>query len=182
MFYLASASPRRQELLTTLDVEFEIIRVEIEEIWNGSESAEEYVRRVALEKARAGSLLAPQASKVLAADTEVILDGSILGKPENTDHARQMLTSLSARTHTVLSAVVLIDETEQIVLSCNQVSFRELGEAEIIHYCDSNEPLDKAGAYGIQGVAANFLKKLEGSYSSVMGLPLSETAGLIQKG
>ncbi len=182
MLYLASASPRRRQLLSTLKVEFEVIRVDVEEVWNGKESADEYVCRVALEKARAGRLVAPEPLPVLAADTEVILDDRILGKPENREHAMQMLASLSARSHTVLSAVALVDEKEKVVLSHNQVSFRQISEAEIIQYCASDEPLDKAGAYGIQGVAANFLQRLEGSYSSVMGLPLSETAALLQKG
>ena len=180
MLYLASASPRRRELLESLDVEFETLKVEVEEIWNGSESPVEYVSRVTLEKARAGKVCAPKPGPVLAADTEVILDDTILGKPENTQHAMAMLASLSARTHSVISAVALIKDSEELLLSINRVSFREISEEEIRRYCESGEPLDKAGAYGIQGRAANFIACLEGSYSSVMGLPLQETATLIK--
>ena len=179
MLYLASGSPRRHELLQSLGVEFEVLRVEVEETWNGSESAVEYVSRVALDKARAGCKIAAQAWPVLAADTEVVVDGMILGKPEDGVHAMEMLGSLSARTHSVISAVVLKHETEKLALSHNEVSFRELSRAEIQRYCESGEPLDKAGGYGIQGMAANFLAGLDGSYSSVMGLPLRETADLI---
>jgi septum formation protein len=179
VFYLASASPRRRELLAQLGVEFQTIRVDIDEIWDGKETARRYVSRLAQEKALAAKKLAQHSWPILAADTEVVLDNQILGKPENTESARSMLMSLSGRTHEVLSAVVLLQETAQLVVSLNRVSFRDISTQECENYCASGEPLDKAGGYGIQGKAAIFINRLEGSYSSVMGLPLRETASLL---
>jgi septum formation protein len=180
LLYLASRSPRRKALLRQLGVQFETLNVDIEEIWDGRESAEEYVSRLALDKARAGTERAEKEWPVLASDTEVVLDGKILGKPDNREHANLILMSLSGRTHEVYTAVVLKQRTEQIRLSLNRVSFRQLTEHESRCYCDSGEPNDKAGAYAIQGRAADFICRLEGSYSSVMGLPLNETAELIK--
>jgi septum formation protein len=179
LLYLASRSPRRKELLKQLGVEFETLSVNIEEIWDGRESANQYVSRLALEKAEAGKVLAEKDLPILASDTEVVLDGKILGKPQNSADAIVMLMSLSGRSHEVYTAVALLQETEKIRVSVNQVSFKELTEEECRIYSDTGEPEDKAGAYAIQGKAAAFVTKLEGSYSGVMGLPLSETAELL---
>jgi nucleoside triphosphate pyrophosphatase len=180
VLYLASKSPRRRELLKQLGVEFETLAVDIEEIWDGKESARDYVSRLALDKAIAGKALAAYNCPVLASDTEVVLDDQILGKPADSDHIISMLMSLSGRTHEVYTAVALLHESEQVVVSINQVSFKKLTEEECQAYCKTGEPLDKAGAYAIQGKAAAFIEKLQGSYSSVMGLPLSETAELLK--
>ena len=117
---------------------------------------------------------------MLAADTEVVLDGALLGKPANRDAAIKMLMALSGRTHEVYSAVALIDATEHVTLNINRVSFKPLTVDECEDYCDTDEPYDKAGGYGIQGRAAAFVCRLEGSYSGVMGLPLYETAQLLK--
>ena len=179
MLYLASKSPRRYELLKSLSVEFETLSVDIEETWDESETAEEYVSRIALEKAQAAKKQARQDGLILAADTEVIVDARVMGKPVDREAAMDMLLGLSDRCHTVLSAVVLLGESVQSRLSVNRVCFDNLSRHQCESYCDSGEPYDKAGGYGIQGYAANFLRKLEGSYSSVMGLPLVETAELL---
>lgn len=180
MLYLASKSPRRKELLEQLGVEFETLSVNIEEIWDGRESAQEYVSRLALAKARAGRALAENDLPMLASDTEVVLDGIILGKPQNNADAIAMLMSLSGKTHEVYTAVALLHKTERILVSVNQVSFKELTEDECRRYSETGEPQDKAGAYAIQGGAAAFICGLDGSYSSVMGLPLVETAELLK--
>lgn len=180
MLYLASKSPRRRELLQQLGVVFETLAVDIEEIWDGKESAREYVSRLALQKAKAGKAFAEKDWPILASDTEVVLEDLILGKPQSTEDAIDMLMSLSARTHEVYTAVALVHATEQIAVSINRVSFKELTAAQCRAYCDTGEPCDKAGGYAIQGQAAAFINRLEGSYSSVMGLPLTETAELLK--
>ena len=177
---LASTSPRRRELLAQLDVPFEVLAVAVDERPLPAELAADHVCRLALAKARAGSArLGPQAC-VLGADTVVALDGEIFGKPADRDDAAAMLRRLSGRTHAVLSAVARVQAGAHLVrLSESQVTFRTLSAAEIVAYCDTGEPLDKAGAYAIQGRAAAFIRHLEGSYSGVMGLPLFETAELL---
>jgi len=178
--YLASRSPRRRELLDQIDVEFEIIDIDIDESWDGNEKPEDYVQRIALEKARAGNAFSDEDFPVLAADTAVVIDGQILGKAENTKEAVAMLKKLSGKTHTVLSAVSLIHKQEKCLLNINNVTFKKLSQHEITKYCESDEPIGKAGGYAIQGRAAVFIKHLEGSYSGVMGLPLFETQKLLQ--
>lgn len=178
--YLASRSPRRRELLQQLGIEFDIIDVEIDESWDGQEQPADYVCRLALEKAQAGKTKISQPLDVIAADTEVVIDDTILGKPKNKDDAINMLQMLSGRTHQVYSAVALVNKTEQVSLNISQVSFKALSIEECEAYCDSGEPLDKAGAYAIQGGAAAFITRLEGSYSGVMGLPLKETRELLK--
>ncbi|MFT5131606.1 MAG: septum formation protein [Gammaproteobacteria bacterium] len=180
LLYLASKSPRRLALLRELGVKFETLAVDTDEIWDGKESARDYVTRLAIGKARAAKIMAENDWPILASDTEVVLDNQILGKPDNTEHAISILMSLSGRTHEVYTSLALVHETEQVSISVNQVSFKALTEDECRAYCDTGEPYDKAGAYGIQGRAAAFICKLEGSYSSVMGLPLSETAKLLK--
>lgn len=178
--YLASRSPRRRELLDQIGVEFEIIDIDIDESWDGKEKPENYVQRIALEKARAGNAFSDEDFPVLAADTAVVLDEHILGKAENKKDAIAMLKKLSGKTHTVLSAVSLIHKHEKCLLNISTVTFKKLSQSEIADYCETDEPIGKAGGYAIQGRAAVFIKHLEGSYSGVMGLPLFETQKLLQ--
>lgn len=180
--FLASKSPRRQELLKQIGVEFEVLEFEIDESWHTDELPEAYVRRITEEKAEVGKKLLLEKNrqgKVLAADTTVILDDVVLGKAETTGDAKEMLQKLSGRTHQVFTAVALYDETLEIKLCKNIVSFRPLTAQEIHKYIDSKEPIGKAGGYAIQGFGATFICRIEGSYSSIMGLPLYETAQLL---
>ncbi len=182
MIYLASSSPRRAELLGQIGIEFEILKVDIDESRKTTESAEQYVCRMAKTKAKAGNNMVSSTAPVIAADTIITIDGNILGKPDDCSHCREILAELSGRQHQVLSAVALNYEGEiKLRISNNKVSLRELEAAEIEAYCAGDEPLDKAGAYAIQGRAAVFIDHLEGSYSSVMGLPLFETAELLKQ-
>ncbi len=178
--YLASKSPRRKDLLQQLGIEFDIVDVNIDEIPGPGESAVDYVRRIAIEKAVACRQHAPRNLPVLAADTEVILDDRILGKPSNMDEAVEMLLSLSGRDHLVHTAVVLLRDTPEALVSSSRVWFKLLTPEECLHYCQTCQPLDKAGAYGIQDKAAGFISRFEGSYSGVMGLPLAETRQLLR--
>ena len=192
LVYLASRSPRREELLRQLGVEFTAIRVreapgrerDIDESARDAEPPLHYVERIARTKAAIGwqrmlqRSLAPH--PVLGADTEVVLDGVIFGKPKDAADATRMLAKLSRRTHQVLTAVALCWD-QQIVaeISTSSVTFRELPADEIERYVATGEPLDKAGAYAVQGRAASFVSRIEGSYSGVMGLPLYETARML---
>ncbi len=184
MIYLASKSPRRAELLHQIGVDFVVHAPEIDETRLESESAAEYVCRMATNKARAvvdqlNEQPAPYA--VLAADTTITLDGDTIGKPADRDQCRCILGQLSARQHLVLSAVALATPHDvRLRLTQNRVSFRALTAQEIQIYCATTEPMDKAGAYAVQGKAALFIEHLEGSYSAVMGLPLYETAELLE--
>ena len=185
MLYLASASPRRQELLSQVGISFEVMPSQIPEVRVTDESPERYVQRVAADKARhvaqrlaARGALAPP---VLGVDTEVILGGEIFGKPRDRAHARQMLQRLSGQRHTVLTALCLVhNSTETAALSTSHVTLAPLTPGEIAAYVDSGEGDDKAGAYAIQGRAARFIARLEGSYSGVMGLPLHEVHELLK--
>lgn len=176
---LASRSPRRRELLDQIGVEYDIIDIDIDENWDGVESTEDYVCRIAREKARAGKSLVKDNLPILAADTAVVLDGHILGKAENKDDAIAMLKQLSGKTHEVLSAVTVINTQEQTRINISKVTFKSLSDKEIEDYCNSDEPIGKAGGYAIQGKAAVFIERLKGSYSGVMGLPLFETQQLL---
>lgn len=181
--YLASASPRRRELLEQIGVSFQVIRVDVDESPREAESPEDYVSRIALDKARYGWQSAGYQNKkpVLGADTTMLIDHEILGKPVNQQHAIDMLMRLSGRRHRVMTAVALVDkDSEQVAVSSSFVTFRDLSKAECEAYWHTGEPVDKAGSYAIQGKAAMFVSKLEGSYSGVMGLPLYETAELLQ--
>lgn len=182
--YLASASPRRRELLEQIGIRYRQLLVEVPEVQEADEVAEMYVLRVALEKARAGrATLAPDDSTaVLGADTAVVIDGEVLGKPRDREDALAMLTRISGGWHQVMSAVAIVgaDGEEHSRLSVNAVQFRHLTRQEAEDYWDTGEPADKAGGYAIQGRAAVFIERLEGSYSAVMGLPLFETAELLQ--
>ena len=180
---LASASPRRRELLDQIGVRFKVVPSEIPEEPGALELPEDYVRRIAHEKAQAvHDLHGPQGLPILSADTEVVLDGEIFGKPTDEDHARQMLEKLSGREHFVLSAVSLVlGETHYEALSMTHVRFRSLNTGEISAYLRTGEPQGKAGAYAIQGLGSLFIERLSGSFSGVMGLPLHETAQLLRK-
>ena len=180
--YLASGSPRRRELLTQIAVPFLTQIAPIDENALPGESPIAYVERLARAKAQAGlAALADTADAVvLGADTAVVLDGRILGKPAGRDEALATLSALSGRTHQVLTAVALVNRerlASRVVTS--QVTFRALAHAEIEAYWASGEPRDKAGGYGIQGLGAVFVAGLNGSYSAVVGLPVCETAQLL---
>lgn len=178
--YLASGSPRRRELLTLLGVQFDIILTYTEELRQPGESAEAYVRRLAQDKARAGVALAEEDRPVLGADTIVVLNGRVLEKPRDAAHAAEMLSLLSGKQHQVITAVAIADRQD---LLCQQVvtdvTFRTLSQQDIADYIATGEPMDKAGAYGIQGKGGCFVRTLTGSYHAVMGLPLVETHELL---
>lgn len=182
MLYLASKSPRRRELLDQIGVPHETLPVDIDETWHG-QPARIHVPELALRKARAARELLDDKNDrpILAADTEVFLDDRPLGKPADEAEALQMLQQLSGRVHHVYCAVALITHMESVELSVSRVSFRPLTKAECHAYIASGESLDKAGGYGIQGKAAAFINRLDGSYSAVMGLPLFETARLLEQ-
>lgn len=192
IIYLASKSPRRRELLKQIGVQYELLlmretapRVDIDESPRPEETPHAYVERVVRLKAdvalRAMRDRKLPARPILTADTTVTLDGHILGKPENRDDAISMLKRLSGQTHQVLTAVMVTTEKDQHkVLTTSFVTFAQLSEEEIRAYVESGEPMDKAGAYGVQGRAARFISKLSGSYSGVVGLPLYETANLLK--
>lgn len=177
---LASASPRRSELLNQLGLTHTIQVADIDETPLNQEAAADYVIRVAHEKSLAIYSQCPDDSVVLAADTSVVLQNNIMGKPENLDHAIEMLSHLSATTHQVFSAVSLRGIQTQQVLSVSNVTFRAISVQEIIQYWNTGEPTDKAGSYAIQGLASIFVKSISGSYSGIMGLPLFETAQLLK--
>lgn len=184
--YLASASPRRRELLEQLGLNPERIHADIDESRQPGESPRAYVERLAREKAAAGwQVVATNhlpARPLLAADTTVALGDTIFGKPADAADARAMLTLLSGTTHEVLTAVaVRLGERVELATSVSLVTFAALSPAQIDAYVASGEPMDKAGAYGIQGLAGIFAERLEGSYTGVMGLPLYETAQLLAR-
>ncbi len=185
-FYLASQSPRRRELLAQLGLTPGIVTADVDETPLPGEEAGAYVERLARAKALAGwhaveaggSALLP----VLGADTAVVVDGEILGKPRDERDARAMLARLAGRSHQVLTGVSLCDGARQLsVVSRTDVTFGALDAERIARYVVSGEPLDKAGGYGIQGLAAAFVARIDGSYSGVVGLPLFETAALLRQ-
>ncbi|WP_349987368.1 Maf family protein [Pseudomonas alloputida] len=178
--YLASGSPRRRELLTQIGVPFIVISAPVDESPLPSESAPAYVERLARAKAAAGLVSVDGPAVVLGADTVVVLDGRILGKPENREDALAMLADLSGREHQVLTAVAL-DDGQRVHSFCvtSTVRFRAISTDEAQRYWASGEPSDKAGGYAIQGLGAVFVSGLSGSYSAVVGLPLCETADLL---
>ncbi len=180
--YLASASPRRLELLTQLGIACRVLPADVDEARKPGESPARYVLRLAQEKAAASrQQLGDVAEAVIGADTSVVLGASILGKPRDAEHAQAMLASLSGRTHDVITGVAVLSEgrSEQ-VLSRSQLRFRRISPAEARAYWASGEPADKAGGYAIQGLGAVFVESLQGSYSGVVGLPLFETAALLK--
>lgn len=192
--YLASRSPRRRELLAQIGVQFDLLLFrsdgrhdpEVLEDTLPGELPEVYVRRVAQAKAEYGVRLAKErgllARPVLSADTTLDLDGEIIGKPRNEADAVSILQRLSGRTHLVLTAVAIANEQRlEHVLSVSEVRFRPLHDEEILRYARTGEPMDKAGAYGIQGRAAMFVEAIHGSHSGIVGLPLCETTLLLRQ-
>lgn len=177
--YLASGSPRRQELLTQLGLAFERLVL----VLRSSASrrrAPSTMSSAAREKAQAGVAMATRDLPVLGADTIVILNGEVLEKPRDAEHAAAMLRLLSGHTHQVMTAVALADKQQTLdCLVVTEVTFRRLSEQDIADYVASGEPLDKAGAYGIQGLGGCFVRKINGSYHAVVGLPLVETYELL---
>lgn len=204
MIHLASKSPRRRLLLDQIGVEYTTVAAPINEVRQPGEPPERFVERMACEKALAGLAAVGDAlaAPVLAADTAVVLDDRVLGKPRDAPHAMEMLEALSGRTHRVISAVAIAGgnapgpvgdgglrpnlatragESPRFRTSISRVWFREISWEERRTYCATGEPLDKAGAYAIQGRAAIFVTRLDGSFSGVMGLPLFETASLLRE-
>jgi septum formation protein len=195
--YLASKSPRRSELLRQIGVRFDLLllrgdgsrAIDVSELVHPGEAAQPYVARVAQEKADFAwqvmqwRSLAPR--PVLAADTSVVIDGIILGKPADAVEATAMLQLLSGRTHQVLTALALrhgaLPEQIEQTMQVSEVSFGVLSQQMIAAYCKTQEPYDKAGGYGIQGIAACFIERIAGSHSGIMGLPLFETAQLLRR-
>ena len=207
MIHLASKSPRRRALLDQIGVDYAIVDAPIDEIRTDGEPPRRFAERMACEKARAGlaALGDSRIAPVLAADTVVVLEDRVLGKPRDEAHAMEMLRALSGRMHRVISAVAVAGihvggtgkrqnaakdggfagisagDALRVAASVSRVWFREIPHEECRAYCASGEPLDKAGAYAIQGHAAIFVARLDGSYSGVMGLPLFETAALLRE-
>lgn len=179
---LASASPRRSDLLKQIGVSFEVLAVDIDESRRGDESPVDYVSRLALEKAQAGFARQDGQLPSLGADTIVVFDGQIFGKPRDQQHAETMLMALSGKVHSVFTAVAIDNGTyTAMAVSETRVEFRTISQSECLIYWQSGEPEGKAGAYAIQGRGGVFVENLEGSYSGVVGLPLAETEQLLNK-
>lgn len=184
---LASASPRRKELLDQININYRVFPADIDETPSEQEAAKDYVIRMAAEKSAACVKSAKSQCPILAADTSVVIDGRILGKPENEAHAASMLNQLSGKTHIVYSALSLRMDGELSehshfqALSITDVLFRSITAKEIKAYWQTGEPKGKAGGYAIQGIASIFIESIKGSFSGVMGLPLFETAELLSK-
>jgi len=179
--YLASASPRRRELLTQLGYPFQVISVQVPEVRAAGEAPVDYVQRLARQKAAAGLHACGGHGAVLGADTIVVLGERVLEKPKDKADGLAMLTALSGQTHVVMTAVALASAQGMALrLVCTDVTFRTVSEAEMLDYWSTGEPCDKAGGYGIQGRAGKFVKRIDGSYSAVVGLPLLETDELLQ--
>jgi septum formation protein len=178
---LASRSPRRRQLLQQLGVHFQCLDLEVNERPHAGEPVTELVSRLALAKACAGAAQSRFDCPVLGADTEVVLDDEVLGKPADVSAAVTMLRRLSGRDHLVYSAVALAHREQAVLTSITRVCFRVMTVEEMENYCRRGESPDKAGGYGIQGSAAAFIERIEGSYSGVVGLPLFETATLLSR-
>lgn len=178
MIILASQSPRRAELLDQVGVEFRAAPADIDEVVRDDERAADYVERIATAKAQAVRRQFPN-HPVLGSDTAVVIDQTILGKPRDRDDAVRMLMTLSGRTHDVLTGVALVSDRTRYALNLSRVSFRPIDENEAAAYWATGEPADKAGGYAVQGLAAAFIERIEGSYSGIMGLPLFETMQLL---
>lgn len=178
---LASASPRRSELLRQIGIAHIVRSVDIDETPLANESPLAYVERVAAEKSLACQQQFAENLPVLSADTSVICDNEIIGKPRDLEHAVTILSKLSGRTHQVYSAISLRGREHWQAISISEVSFRQLTHDEIIDYWHTGEPCDKAGAYAVQGLASTFINAISGSFSGIMGLPLFETAQLLAR-
>ena len=180
--YLASRSPRRQELLRQVGVRFEVLPAAVAERREPAQAPADYAVAMALAKARAALASAPGTLPVLGADTDVVIGDEILGKPANRDEAIAMLSRLAGRTHEVFSSVaVVLDGRAETALSVTRVSFGAITPQQAGAYWDTGEPADKAGAYAIQGCGAQFVREIHGSYSGVVGLPLYETVQLLER-
>ena len=184
--YLASRSPRRRQLLKQVGISFEMRPVNIDEMMEKGETPADYVCRMARAKAELGWLKLIQRRlplrPLLAADTVVVLRGKIIGKPDSLAHGRKMLSSLSGQTHKVLTAVAVISKDKiQESLSTTTIRFRDISQSEITSYLNGTESHDRAGSYAMQGRAAIFIIKISGSYSGALGLPIFETAQLLEK-
>ncbi len=180
--YLASQSPRRRELLTQVGLSFAVLAVDTDETRHSDEPPLDYVERVARNKVEAGLALRQSQVPVLAADTTVVCEGELYGKPVDQSDATRMLTHLAGRRHEVLTAVAVADgERLQTLVQTSQVTMAKLSPAAVEAYWQTGEPQDKAGGYGIQGVGAAFVAHLEGSFSGVMGLPLYNTLCLLDQ-
>lgn len=178
---LASSSPRRRELLEQIMVSYAVEAVDIDESHQAGETPEQYVKRLALEKARAGYGKNPD-RPALGSDTMVVLGQSLLGKPQNREMAIEMLSRLSGQRHQVMTAVAMVnDKQEKCLINISEVEFARLTQQQIDDYWETGEAEGKAGAYGVQGIAAQFISRINGSYSSIMGLPLYETAELLKQ-
>ena len=179
---LASGSPRRRELLERIGLRFTVQAADVDERLLPGLSAGEQVMRLSCRKAEAVAAGQPQEAVILSADTVVVLDGAILGKPADAAEAKEMLSALSGRSHLVLTGVtVRRGENEQTHCEETEVRFRPLSETEIDAYIATGEPMDKAGAYGIQGYASVFVEKIVGDYFNVVGLPLCASAQMLRR-
>ncbi|NNC04371.1 septum formation inhibitor Maf [Corallococcus exiguus] len=179
-FVLASASPRRKDLLAQLGLRFTVAAADIDETPMAGEIASDYVLRLAVEKARTVATRHPDAW-VLAADTTVALGSELLGKPRDAAEARRMIARLSGRVHEVFTGIAVAGRARDAQVVRTQVTFRTLSPDEIDWYADTGEPLDKAGAYAIQGKGGFLVQGIDGSHSNVVGLPLGETLALLQR-
>lgn len=182
MLILASRSPRRAELLAAAGIPFEVLAVDIDETPRAHEMPAAYVERLAIEKARAVYLLRPGA-RVLGADTTVAIDGDILGKPGSAADATRMLRALSGRAHDVHTGVALVwPGGVTSAVDTTRVWFAPMTDEDISWYVETGEPMDRAGAYAIQGFASRFIPRIEGSYSNVVGLPVALVGSILKKG
>jgi septum formation protein len=181
MLILASASPRRRELLTQAGLAFEVHAADIDESRLPNENAATYVQRLALEKAQAIHARFPDTT-VLGADTTVVLDGEIMNKPTGVADAERMLRALADRTHQVYTGIALVNASSRLVhLETTHVTFSAISEEDLALYLASSDPLDKAGAYGIQGFAARWIPRIAGDYFNVVGLPIAATMRLLRE-
>ncbi|PCJ32335.1 MAG: septum formation inhibitor Maf [Gammaproteobacteria bacterium] len=182
--YLASKSPRRQELLSQIEVNFSVLSIDVDETAFANETPLDYVQRVAIAKAQAGwNSLAEQDQKpVLGSDTSVVINSEILGKPTDDSDATAMLQKLSGNTHQVMTAVAIVTSSEILCkVNISKVTFALLSAEDIAWYLSTKEGCDKAGSYAVQGLAAVFIENIEGSYSGIMGLPVRDTALLLKQ-
>jgi septum formation protein len=180
MLYLASTSPRRRELLQQIGLTFDVLKVDVDESVQTGESPADYVLRLALAKAAAGLSQRAADALVLAADTTVVIDNHIIGKPENLEQAQAIWRQLGGRRHQVLTGVAVANHADaRAIVVVTDVYFRSMTPEDMLAYWHSGEPQDKAGGYGIQGKGALFVDRIDGSYSNVVGLPLTETAQLL---
>lgn len=182
-FILASASPRRMELLSLMGLSFEVVTSHVDETFPEGEDPKGHVLRLSAEKAGSVSPSHPDAW-VMGADTIVVIEGVVLGKPRTADEARGMLSRLSGRRHTVFTGFTVIKKSADILvngIADSSVWFRNIGEDEMAWYIASEEPYDKAGGYAVQGMGAFFIREIQGSYTNVMGLPLCEVVDVLKR-